>query len=77
MDPTTTAARRDRLAARLGEEDLDLLLVSNPINVTYLTGFSGESSYLLIGRDWAVLVSDGRAVFKGAHVVPNRGPTFE
>jgi len=52
--------RRDQLAARLPKEDLDLLLVSNPINVTYLTGFSGESSYLLVGRDRTLLVSDGR-----------------
>jgi Xaa-Pro aminopeptidase len=37
-----------------------MLLVSNPVNVTYLTGFSGDSSYLVLGRDRAVLVSDGR-----------------
>jgi Xaa-Pro aminopeptidase len=55
-----TASRRAQLAARLGEEDLALLLVSNPVNVSYLTGFSGESSYLLLGRERAVLVSDGR-----------------
>jgi len=52
--------RREQLATRLPEEDLELLLVSNPINVSYLTGFSGESSYLLLSRERAVLVSDGR-----------------
>src|SRR5437016_199946 len=56
----TTVLRRERLAAALAEENLDLLLVSSPVNVTYLTGFSGESSYLLLARDRAVLVSDGR-----------------
>jgi Xaa-Pro aminopeptidase len=55
-----TVLRRQRLAAALAEEGLDLLLVSNAINVTYLTGFSGESSYLLLAADRAVLVSDGR-----------------
>ena len=56
----STPSRRDQLAARLAEEGVDLLLVSSPINVSYLTGFSGESSYLLLGRNRAVLVSDGR-----------------
>src|SRR6185369_11870121 len=36
------------------------LVVSNPINVSYLTGFSGDSSYLLLYGDQALLVSDGR-----------------
>jgi Xaa-Pro aminopeptidase len=52
--------RRQRLSGLLAEEGLDVLLVSNPVNVTYLTGFSGESSYLALGREQTVLVSDGR-----------------
>ena len=36
------------------------MLVSNPVNVTYLTGFTGDSSYLVLARERAVLVSDGR-----------------
>jgi Xaa-Pro aminopeptidase len=52
--------RRARLAAALASEELDALLVTNPINVSYLTGFSGESSYLLLGRERCLLVSDGR-----------------
>jgi Xaa-Pro aminopeptidase len=39
---------------------LDALLVSSPSNVTYLTGFSGDSSYLLVSRGKIVLLSDGR-----------------
>ncbi len=54
------ARRRDSLRQVLVEEGLDALLVSQPLNVTYLTGFSGESSYLVLGRDRAVLVSDQR-----------------
>jgi Xaa-Pro aminopeptidase len=62
--------RRQRLAATQAEEGVDLLLVSNPVNVTYLTGFSGESSYLLLGRDRAVLVSDGRFIQQLAEECP-------
>jgi Xaa-Pro aminopeptidase len=58
MDPFLQ--RRQRLVQMLADEGLDLLVVTNPINVSYLTNFSGESSYLLLGRDRALLVSDGR-----------------
>jgi Xaa-Pro aminopeptidase len=52
--------RRQKLPLTLDQEGLDALLVTNPVNVTYLTGFSGESSYLLLTRNRAVLVSDFR-----------------
>jgi Xaa-Pro aminopeptidase len=52
--------RRERLARLVADEGLDLLVVTNPINVSYLTNFSGESSYLLVSRDRTLLVSDGR-----------------
>jgi Xaa-Pro aminopeptidase len=54
------ADRRQRLTHTLADEGVDLLLVTSPVNVTYLTGFSGDSSHLLLTRDRAVLVSDGR-----------------
>lgn len=54
------ARRRRRLSRLLKEEGVDVLLVSNPFNVTYLTGFSGDSSYLILGRTRTVLVSDAR-----------------
>jgi Xaa-Pro aminopeptidase len=54
------AARRRSLAKRLKSLELDALLVSNPVNVTYLTGFTGEASYLIVGRSRQLLVTDGR-----------------
>jgi Xaa-Pro aminopeptidase len=58
MDPY--APRRERLARALADEGLDALAVSAVVNVTYLTGFSGDSSVLVLTRDRAVLVSDPR-----------------
>ena len=52
--------RRERLARLLPQEELDAFLVTNPVNVSYLTGFSGESSYLVLGRQRCLLVSDAR-----------------
>jgi Xaa-Pro aminopeptidase len=52
--------RRERLARALSGEGLDAYLINNPVNVSYLTGFSGDSSYLIVGRDRCLLVSDAR-----------------
>ncbi|MBV9125936.1 MAG: aminopeptidase P family protein [Planctomycetes bacterium] len=54
------AQRRQRLAEQLRDESLDALLISHPVNVTYLTGFSGESSYLVLSERRTLLVSDAR-----------------
>ena len=42
--------RREKLRAMLRSDDVDALLVSSPTNVSYLTGFSGDSSVLIVGR---------------------------
>jgi Xaa-Pro aminopeptidase len=52
--------RRDKVLHQLRQEGLAGALVSNPTNVSYLTGFSGDSSYLLLFGSQALLVSDGR-----------------
>lgn len=54
------ALRRQELVRRLSEQGLEACLITNPVNVTYLTGFSGESSYLFVGHDRTLLVSDAR-----------------
>src|SRR5438876_2136471 len=54
------AARRDRLRQTLAAEGLDALAVSSIVNVSYLTGFSGDSSVLILTRDRTLLVSDPR-----------------
>jgi Xaa-Pro aminopeptidase len=56
----THAHRRQQLAAALPDGGLDALVVSSVVNVTYLTGFRGDSSMLVLTPDRAVLVSDGR-----------------
>ncbi len=60
MRPDYPRERRDKVRQALVEEGLDALLVTQPINVTYLTGFTGESSFLALGRDRTVLLSDRR-----------------
>jgi Xaa-Pro aminopeptidase len=52
--------RRDDLRQGLRNDDLDALLVSSPTNVSYLTGFTGDSSVLIVGRERDLVLSDGR-----------------
>lgn len=54
------AQRRDRLRHALRKLDADSLLVTNFTNVTYLTGFTGDDSYLLLWASGELLISDGR-----------------
>ncbi|HLA84708.1 MAG TPA: Xaa-Pro peptidase family protein [Thermoguttaceae bacterium] len=54
------AARRDKLRSLLRGAGADGLLVTSFTNVTYLTGFTGDDSYLLVRRDGDVLLSDPR-----------------
>lgn len=47
---TNFESRRDKLRKLLHQKSLDALLVTDERNVTYLTGFTGDSSFLVIGR---------------------------
>lgn len=52
--------RRERLRPILRDGEVEGLLVASATNVGYLTGFTGDSSVLVLGREKDVLVSDGR-----------------
>jgi len=39
---------------------VDAILVGHAPNILYLCGFSGSSGALVVSRDWAVLITDGR-----------------
>lgn len=54
------ARRRARLWKLIKEAGADALLVTNEKNVTYLTGFTGDSSYLLVTARESRIVSDFR-----------------
>lgn len=60
MATDRTATRREKLIRNLRNAGVDALLVTNPTNVSYLTGFTGEDSFLVLGPGIAVLISDGR-----------------
>src|SRR5262245_48425736 len=43
--------RADAVADALGEREADLLLVTNLVNVRWLTGFTGSSGAAVVGRE--------------------------
>ena len=52
--------RRERLFRELRDRKVGNLLVTCPYYVTYLTGFTGEDSFLLVSEDSTYLISDSR-----------------
>lgn len=52
--------RRDKLKRLVKKAGADAILVTNVTNVSYLTGFTGDSSYLLLSDDKTLIFSDGR-----------------
>src|SRR3972149_8571106 len=52
--------RRDKLRKTMLKVGVDALLVTEFTNVTYLTGFTGEDSYLLIRDSGETVLSDAR-----------------
>lgn len=62
--------RREQLKRLLHAEQVEAFVISNPVNVTYLTGFSGEASVLIAGRDRTILVSDFRFIEQLAEECP-------
>ena len=52
--------RRDRLRSAIRRAGADAMLVTNFTNVTYLTGFTGDDSYLLVRQTGECLLSDPR-----------------
>ena len=55
-------SRARRVAARLAERELDLLLVTDPVNLRYLTGFSGSNGLAIVGPDTRRFLTDFRYV---------------
>ncbi len=49
-----------KLRSILHAEELDALLVSDPLHIRYLTGFSGDSGLALVGPEQTFLITDFR-----------------
>nr|WP_278313130.1 aminopeptidase P family protein [Lolliginicoccus levis] len=74
--PEAFAHRRERLRTVLEEEGIDAILVTNLVNVRYLTGFTGSHAALLVASDQhggdraTVIATDGRYTTQVAQQAP-------
>jgi Xaa-Pro aminopeptidase len=66
-----TAARADRLVELLAERELDSLLVTNLLNVRYLTGFTGTNGACVVTPDERLFFTDFRYVQQAREQVPD------
>jgi len=80
---TSTAGRITKLRERLQEQGLDALIVSQPSNRRYLSGFTGSAGYLLISERDTLIATDFRYFEQAAaqspdfRLQPIAGPDFE
>jgi Xaa-Pro aminopeptidase len=63
--------RAERLAELAAERELDVLLVSNLINVRYVCGFSGTNGVCLLGPEARTLFTDFRYVERARAEAPD------
>src|SRR4051794_34372287 len=62
-------SRADRVAGRL--EDVDALLVTEPANLRYVTGFTGSNGFAVVGPGVRRFVTDFRYVEQAKSEVPD------
>jgi Xaa-Pro aminopeptidase len=65
------SARADRLATALEDRGLDLVVISNLVNVRYLSGYTGSNGIAVVGPDLRVFFTDFRYVESAAEEVPD------
>lgn len=63
--------RADRVAAVAADRGLDALLVTNLINLRWVTGFTGTNGAAIVGPDLRVFLTDFRYVEQAAAQVPD------
>ncbi len=64
-------SRLERLAEEIAERELDSLLVTNLVNVRYLTGFTGTSGACVVTPSRRIFLTDFRYVEQAAEQVPD------
>src|SRR5262245_14518979 len=75
--------RRRALTLSLAQQKLEALVVTHPPDWFYLTGFTDEAGALVVLRNRAVLITDGRFITQGkdetsgVQVLQHKGGLFQ
>ncbi|MGI9079982.1 MAG: M24 family metallopeptidase [Acidimicrobiales bacterium] len=73
MKAMNVADRAPRLRARLDEAGCQAALITNLVNIRYLTGFTGSAALLVVVGDDLVFVTDGRYGDRAAEELAGAG----
>ena len=60
MEEFNFSARIERLLQKISAEQVDAILIRKPENLFYFSGFNGDSSCLIISKNFLKLITDGR-----------------
>lgn len=63
--------RLDKLRQRITEHDIDGMLITDPLNRRYLSGFAGTAGWLLVTAERAMLAVDFRYYERAAQDAPD------
>jgi len=63
-------SRLEKLLAGLGEKGLDGILISQPENRRYLSGFDGSAGFLIITKNRSILATDSRYTVQARSQAP-------
>jgi Xaa-Pro aminopeptidase len=69
MTVTPRTDRADRLVASLAEADVDVMLITELVNVRYLTGYTGSNGLAVLGPHTRAFITDFRYVQQAAEQV--------
>lgn len=73
LSPMQHGARLGRVHAAIDRAGVDALLVTNLVNIRYLTGFTGSAAMLLVANSGLSLVTDGRYATQAAEQLAEAG----
>jgi Xaa-Pro aminopeptidase len=63
--------RLEKLREKFDEREIDALLVSDPENRRYMSGFTGSAGYLIVSKSEAVLATDFRYIEQSQQQAPD------
>ena len=63
--------RLDKLRSYCDEQKVNVVLISKPANLQYFSGFTGDSTVLIISRKRQILITDNRYVEQAKSQSPN------
>ncbi|MGZ4202038.1 MAG: aminopeptidase P family N-terminal domain-containing protein, partial [Thermoleophilaceae bacterium] len=66
-----SAARAELLVERLAQRELDALLVTDHVNVPYLSGFTGTNGLCVVSPEERLFMTDFRYVERAKAEVPD------